>query len=141
MRFAVLLAATPDASRPRPWGQGRACAGAQPRWEVREATPMPLYGNLASMPLADLLQFIGNSRRSGCLQIEHTMPLTRLFFHQGSILSCASDDPPKLLGQFLMFEGVLNEETLRAAMARQEATGESLNRILVDMEAATQEHL
>ena len=39
---------------------------------------MPIHGTLASMAMPELLQWVGESRKSGCLQIEHDGSRTSL---------------------------------------------------------------
>jgi hypothetical protein len=93
------------------------------------------------MPLPDLFQWIGSSSRSGELRVEHGRTNTRIACRKGRVTSCSSDDPPKLLGQFLLFQGSITEDILRRAMAEQDESGRSLPVILVEMGAVTKEDL
>ena len=99
---------------------------------IDKALRMALYGNLAMVPLPQLLAWVGSSRRNGCLQIRHDKATTNLFFHGGRIVACSSDDPSKLLGQFLLYRGVIDEAGLCQAMAEQEVGGKLLGGILVE---------
>ncbi len=102
---------------------------------------VPLFGNLATLPLADLLQCVGNLRRSGCLEISHNRVETRTYFRENRIIACSADDPPKLLGHFLLFHGAITQDVLRRALALQESTGETLGAILRRMGAVSPHQL
>jgi hypothetical protein len=93
------------------------------------------------MSLPDLFQWIGTTAASGNLRVEHGRISTRIACRKGRITSCSSDDPAKLLGQFLLFQGVITEDLLRHAMAEQERSGLSLPTILTEMGIVTQEDL
>jgi hypothetical protein len=94
---------------------------------------MAIHGNLATMPLSELLLWAGGNGKTGMLRLEQDGVATKLFFEEGRICACISDDPPFLLGQFLLFRGVISERVLRAAMAEQQCSGASLTEVLVDM--------
>lgn len=91
---------------------------------------MGIRGRLSTMPLGDLLHWICSSGRTGCLQIEKNRITTAVFFRDGHVIACSSDGPAMLLGQFLVFRGVIDEATLREAMAIQNRTGRMLGQIL-----------
>lgn len=93
---------------------------------------MAFYGSLVTFPLGDLIRWIADNGKSGLLRLDHDLVSTRIHWTDGRIVGCSSDDPPKLLGQFLMFRGVITEQQLRTAMSKQEATGRSLRDIFVD---------
>jgi hypothetical protein len=100
-----------------------------------------LQGDLATVPLTRLLTWIGEERKSGCLLVQQDRLSTRLFFRDGRIVACSSDDPVKLLGQFLIFRGAITEKTLSQALALQDDTGDSLRNILLEMGAVSRERL
>ena len=96
---------------------------------------MALSGNLRTMPLTDLLQWLGTSRMSGTLRIQRAKVVKLLVFREGAITACSSDDPPEMLGHYLVARGKISEEVLRLALARQAASRQHLGKILVEMEA------
>jgi hypothetical protein len=102
---------------------------------------MPLFGNLASMPLPDLIQWIGNSRKTGTLQLERKKVSKRIYFREGRIIACSTEDPNELLGHFLVSRGRITEEVLRQALSRQEITHQHLGAILVDLGAIDRDDL
>lgn len=93
---------------------------------------MALQGSLRSMPLTDLLQWLGSSGKTGTLRIERSKIVKFIVFREGAIVSCSSDDPPELLGHYLVAQGKISEDVLRRALACQTATREHLGKILVD---------
>jgi hypothetical protein len=102
---------------------------------------MPITGNLETMNLAELLQWLANNRQTGTLIISNGLVEKRIYLQKGSILSSSSSDPKRLLGHFLVSKGVISEETLAQAMAVQEQQGGLLGEILVEGGAIEQETL
>ncbi len=102
---------------------------------------MPVYGNLASMPLPDVLQWLGAAGKTGTLEIERNKVRKRIVLRHGRVIGCSSDEPSDKLGHFLVSRGRITEERLREALERQEAEKRHLGGILVDMEALTGEDL
>ncbi|HXV75194.1 MAG TPA: DUF4388 domain-containing protein [Candidatus Polarisedimenticolaceae bacterium] len=96
---------------------------------------MPLFGTLSTMPLTDLLQWLGSARQTGTLQIERDKVSKAIVFHDGQVIGCSSDDPPQRLGQFLITQGKISEEQLRHALMIKESTGKHLGMTLVEMGA------
>lgn len=93
---------------------------------------MAVYGNLASMPVSELLQWLGGNGKTGLLRVEREGVATKLFFEEGRIVACISNEPRHLLGQFLLFRGAITESDLREAMSVQDSTGRGLPDILVE---------
>jgi hypothetical protein len=93
---------------------------------------MPLAGNLRTMPLPDLLQWIVLSRKAGTLLLERFSIKKKILFRDGEIVSSSSNDPRESLGQFLIRERRVTEEQLFRALLRQESEGRPLGSILVD---------
>lgn len=96
---------------------------------------MSLVGSVQTIPLTDFLQLLAASRRSGRLQVVQNHRATTIHFENGRIVACSADDPPKLLGQFLLYSGAITEEVLRTAMAEQVSSSAGLPAILVAMGA------
>ncbi len=102
---------------------------------------MALHGSLASMPLTDLLQWLSTARKSGTLSVTRNRVAKRIILREGLVIACSSDDPPELLGHFLVSHGKITEDTLRLALSRQRESREHLGKILVDMKAITGDDL
>jgi hypothetical protein len=93
---------------------------------------MPITGNLETMNLAELLQWLANNKQTGTLMISSGTQERRIFLQKGQILSASSSDPKHFLGQFLVSKGVISEEVLAQAIAVQEQQGGLLGEILVE---------
>jgi hypothetical protein len=102
---------------------------------------MALVGNLRIMPLTDLLQWLGTTRKTGTLFLERNKVVKQIVFREGRVVACSSDDPPELLGHYLVGQGKITEEVLQQALARQSATREYLGKILVDLKALSTDDL
>ncbi len=96
---------------------------------------MPITGDTGTMSLPDLLQWLGASRKTGTLELERNQITRRIVFRDGHVVGCCSDDPPSLLGQFLLAQGKINESQLREALARQQIARRNLGAILIAMGA------
>jgi hypothetical protein len=102
---------------------------------------LAFFGTLSTIPLPDLLQLLQGARKTGCLQVGRDRANTRLFFRDGHIVACGADDPPTLLGQFLIYNGFLSMDDLTRSLAEQEATGQALGAILVETGTLEREDL
>jgi hypothetical protein len=100
-----------------------------------------LVGDLETMPLVELMQWIGGNKRSGVLQIDRDKIRRRIDLRDGRIVGCTSNDPSMRLGQILISRGLIDERILRAALTTQEAGGGSLPDILVDAGIVTREEI
>lgn len=102
---------------------------------------MPLFGTLQTMALPDLLQWLATARMTGTLQVERNKVSKTISFHEGQVVGCSSEDPPELLGQFLLARGKLSEEQLSQALNAHERERTHLGGILVKMGVLSQEEL
>jgi hypothetical protein len=91
-----------------------------------------LAGNLVTMPLPDVLQWIGTGRKTGTLQLLRRSVEKRLFFREGHLISSWSNHPRDRFGQFLLRDRRLTEQQLFDALLRQESEGRLLGVILVE---------
>ncbi len=92
---------------------------------------MSLDGSLSTMPLAELLEWIRATNRTGVLTVRNGDSETTLKVKAKRIVECAAQDPPVLLGQFLLFHGLIDENALDAAMREHVATGQRLGDVLI----------
>ena len=104
---------------------------------------MGISGNLKTMVLAELLQWLSMGQKTGTLVIENQgKKITkRVFFDDGVIISSASTDPKEYLGRFLASHGFIPEETVNEALANQKKERQLLGKILVNMGAISEEDL
>src|SRR6185436_18432291 len=93
---------------------------------------MGIVGNLKTMQLAELLQWLSQSQKTGTLQIQHAKIEKKIFFREGRVISSSSTKPEEYLGHFLVGQGFISDEDLTKAVQQQSKTGNLLDRILVD---------
>ena len=80
---------------------------------------MGIAGNLATMSVADLLQFLETGQKSGVLRVSRESVTKEIFFEKGSIIGSTSTDPKEYFGQFLLHYGKIDEAQLRLALESQ----------------------
>jgi Domain of unknown function (DUF4388) len=102
---------------------------------------MGIVGNLRTMQLEELLQWLSQSKKSGTLEIVHGKTEKKIFFKDGLILSSASNKPEEYLGHFLMSHGLINEGQLNRAIELQEKSRMLLGMILVNNGAIAERDL
>jgi len=98
------------------------------------AVIMGIVGNLRTMQLEELLQWLSQSRKTGTLEIKTDKVEKKVFFRDGQIVATASTRPEEYLGHFLVSHGLISETALAKAIELQEATGMLLGKILVTKE-------
>lgn len=92
---------------------------------------MGIHGNLATMSVSDLLQFMAAGRKTGTLKFSRGKVLKEIYFQSGIIIGSNTNDPKEYLGQVMIHYGKVNEAQLQAAMEVQRVSGERLGEILV----------
>lgn len=95
---------------------------------------MGIVGNLRTMQLEELLQWLSQSRKTGTLEIKTDKVEKKVFFRDGQVVATASTRPEEYLGHFLVSHGLISESALAKAMELQEATGMLLGKILLTKE-------
>jgi hypothetical protein len=93
---------------------------------------MSLRGNLRTMELPEILEWISRSRKQGTLHVQRRSVQKKLGFRGGLIVSSTSNHPREYLGQYLVRYRFISEEQLFKALLRQEAEGRPLGRLLVE---------
>jgi hypothetical protein len=102
---------------------------------------MGIAGNLKTMELAELLQWLAQGTKTGTLVVDNGSVEKKVFFSKGKIVSAASSDPREHLGHFLVSHGFINEQQLAESVRRQEQTRTMLGKALVQMGAISEEDL
>jgi hypothetical protein len=102
---------------------------------------MSITGNLKTMELAELLQWLSQGRKSGTLHINNGKVEKQIFFQEGTIVSSAASDPKEYLGHFLVSHGFIDELTLAKAMEMQEDNKMLLGKILLTIGAISETDL
>jgi hypothetical protein len=101
---------------------------------------MPVTGTLETMPIPELMRWL-EQNKTGELELQHGKLAQTLWVENGRIAGFGSNDPPSLLGQFLLARAKIDEQTLNRALSIQAETGESLGVILVHLEAISEPEL
>jgi hypothetical protein len=93
---------------------------------------MPLAGTFTTMPFADLLQWIGDSRRTGTLSVALEFEERYIRFDDGRIVAYGSDDPmARDLGRLALSKGLVTEPALLEAVAAQRESHMPIGDVLV----------
>ncbi len=100
-----------------------------------------LSGDISLMPLSDLLVWLANRQMNGLLVAELGTVHKELTIEHGSVVRASSNEPREHFGQFLIHFGLVSEEQLRRAFATQMETQVRLGKILVMIEAISEERV
>ncbi|MDY7230766.1 DUF4388 domain-containing protein [Hyalangium rubrum] len=90
-----------------------------------------LSGDFATMPLKDVVSYLGNRRISGILRVQRGGVFKEMTVGEGCVISASSNQPREFLGQFLINMGHLTEDQLGKAFETQRATDILLGKVLV----------
>ena len=86
---------------------------------------MSLVGNLEDLPLADILQIVSLSKRTGILTIETEEGRNIIVFKNGLIVSAACPSPKiKNLGQILLERKLTTQARLRNSWKPRKSRGQ-----------------
>jgi hypothetical protein len=102
---------------------------------------MGIVGNLKTMQLEELLQWLSLSKKTGTLEINHDKLGKKIYFRDGLIVSSSSNRPEEYLGHFLVSHGLITEAALSESIDLQEKTHVLLGKILVTKGWLTEEDL
>lgn len=100
-----------------------------------------ISGDIGLMPVVDLIIWIANRELSCTLQLRRRGHESRMVVRQGRLFQAASLDPREYLGQHLINFGYISEEQLQRAFDTQRETNVPLGRVLVMVDAVSQEQL
>lgn len=100
-----------------------------------------LAGDFATMPLRDLVVYLGNRQASGKLALEREGVRKVVLLNRGAVINASSNVPREYLGQFLINLGHITEEQFERAYATQKETKVFLGRILVMIGLVSEEML
>ncbi|MEM7353110.1 MAG: DUF4388 domain-containing protein [Acidobacteriota bacterium] len=93
---------------------------------------MEFSGRLASFPIAELLTWAANDRRTGALVLRRTSREKRIYFEHGEIVACLTDSTTEFYGQHLLLEGHLSAATLTRCLVQCQEEGKRLGVVLVE---------
>lgn len=94
---------------------------------------MALTGTFAVMPFPDLLQWLGQSGRSGKLVVQVGFEERFFRIERGTIAAVGAEDPRASdLVRLLLARGLVSEDMLPRILADQAQTGQALRSVVVD---------
>lgn len=99
---------------------------------------MALNGDLATMGLEDIFQWLAVGKKTGVLELRGPLHTKRVAFHEGRVTGIWSSDPREYLGQYLLAFNRISEDQLRDALASQEDENQLLGRILISRQLVTE---
>lgn len=100
-----------------------------------------LAGDISLMPVGDVFLWVANRRLSVVVSMQQGSVDRRFVVRDGMVMQASCSDPREYLGQHLINFGYINEDQLGKAFATQQETHVPLGRVLVMVEAITQEQL
>ena len=102
---------------------------------------MSLSGTFDSMPMADLIPWVGQGHRNGVITARSAREgrERRICLEAGKITACASNDPRDYFGNYLVQLGFCAPEDVARALQIQSETGVMMGQILVMVEKLTRD--
>jgi hypothetical protein len=94
---------------------------------------MEFSGRLAAFPISDILQWAQNDRRTGSLVVRRSGTEKRVYFRDGDIVACFSDDAAEFFGQHLLVRGFVDEAKLIQTLTFCKRNGHRLGDALVEL--------
>ncbi len=92
---------------------------------------MSLSGTLSTMNLADLLQWVASSTKTGRVDFRSGEVVKEVYVKEGLVVGAASNQHTEMLGHVLVARGKLSEEQLRAALLARREEDEFLGQVIV----------
>ena len=102
---------------------------------------MEFSGRLVAFPPSELLQWAQNERRTGSIVFRKSRRQKRLYFQNGRVVACLSDDPADYYGQHLLLNGYLNEAQLVEALSYCTRSGKRLGLALTELDLLSKEQV
>ncbi|MBN1960001.1 MAG: DUF4388 domain-containing protein [Deltaproteobacteria bacterium] len=102
---------------------------------------MAIYGSLRTMPLADLMQWVKTTSRSGVLTVSRDGNEWELVLNGGTVATYSGPELHDNLGHIVVTSALLSEEDLRTAIQHQRAVGGSLQQAMLSRGLIAQEPL
>lgn len=91
---------------------------------------MEFSGRLASFPIAELLQWAHNDCRTGSLVLRRSSREKRIYFEEGRIVGCLTDQTSEFYGQHLLLGGHISQEQLLKGLTLCREEGKRLGVVL-----------
>jgi len=102
---------------------------------------MSISGNLSTMNLSEILQWLKLGQKTGTLLISKGAINKEIYFKGGNVCSASSSDPSEFTGQFLINSNKLSERQLKVALDMQGRDKEMLGSILLKQNILSKDEL
>ncbi len=102
---------------------------------------MALSGDIKTMPVTDLLQWIEATMQTGIVEFVREGEWKKVFFQSGQILFVSSSKENERIGQFLIKNRRIRVEDLESCLEENERTGKKLTEILEERGLISHEEL
>ena len=102
---------------------------------------MSIFGDLQDLSLADIIQIIAGSQKSGVLYVNAKEGRSTIVFKNGFVVSASKPDLAVRLGQLLRRENQISEIELEMCLKEQQQTGRPLGEILLERLLVTRDQL
>lgn len=102
---------------------------------------MSIFGDLQDLSLADIIQIISGSQKTGILYVNADEGRSTIVFKHGFVVSASKPDLANRLGQLLLREHQISEIELEMCLKEQQQTNRPLGEILMDRSLVTRDQL
>jgi len=102
---------------------------------------MSISGNLSTMNLSEILQWLQLGQKTGTLMISRNDVSKEIYFKGGNVCSASSSASSEFMGQFLLSSNKLSERQLKVALDMQDRDKEMLGSILLKQNILMKEEL
>jgi hypothetical protein len=102
---------------------------------------LSFFGDLQDLPLADIIQIVAGSHKTGILHVNAEDGRSTIVFKNGFVVSASKPDLATRLGQLLRRENQISEIELEMCLKEQQQTGKPLGEILLERLLVTHDQL
>ncbi len=102
---------------------------------------MPVQGNLAAMPIPEVLMWISQFQKTGTLEVRTKQGVETMAFECGFLIFSSSSNPEGTLGRLLLKYGVVNEDMHKKARELRKTKAIAVAKALLELEMLTEEQL
>ena len=113
------------------------------RWSLAASSDDALFGDLATIPVSEVMQLLQMQRQTGILEIADRNVIVLIHLRHGlvNLAQCINGSPELLLGRYFLRKGRISRSVLENAAAEAKRKGELLGTLLVAMGHISQEDL
>jgi hypothetical protein len=102
---------------------------------------LSIFGDLQDLSLADIIEIIAGSQKTGILYVNADEGRSTIVFKNGFVVSASKPDLAIRLGQLLLRENQISEIELEMCLKEQQQTSRPLGEILLERSLVTRDQL